>query len=340
MTRCIVYSSVQTAALTPSDVHSMAAHALAKNRAIGVTGRLVADGNRFVQLIEGTRATIGRLYQAIESDSRHRDVLCLLDHEFDEPLYRDWAYLLPQPSPQDQIAFTRSLPRPLADPVPAVGLLEDGIAALTRTRHGASLLQRLKVVPRQLRAAQTVDQIFIASEAALKRHGLVEFSLDQAARAAKVTLTSAYRYFSGTENLLRAICHRRQVIAFNNALEAIARMSFRSEREVAAWVVDEVIDRLMRGSRIHPPTFRLLYRDYHDVLHDALWSIAEALLAAMLRGGMRCDDISVQQLSMALASTGGGVKNAFLRDPALIETPAIRQALIAGFLGVLGTADA
>jgi AcrR family transcriptional regulator len=321
-------------------VQALAERATAKNRELEVTGRLVAENGTFVQVIEGTRSVIGHLYRAIEADTRHHTLLCVLDREFDGRSYKDWTTLLPQASQLDRDAFSDRLQGPVATPDLGVNMPNNSFAALSQTRIGLSLLERLRVVPRQPRASQTVDQIFTASEAAIKRDGLGTFSLDRVAQEAKVTSAAAYRYFTSTDNLLRAMARRRQVIGYNDALEEIARTTFRSEREVAEWLVDGMVRRITRASRIHPPTFRRLYRDYNEMFLEGMWHVAEALLQAMTRGGAPSAHIGVQDLYLALAGFAASLKAAFLHEAALLHSTALRAALIGGFLGTLNAAAA
>ena len=340
MIRCIVYSSAWHETLTPPAVQQMVDQAAAKNRQLGITGRLVAEANSFVQVIEGTRSTIGALYSAIEADVRHTRVLCLLDREFEVPSYRDWHALLPQAGEQFRTEFSSNLSGPVASADFGIAMRDDSIAALSQTTNGASLLERLRIIPRQQRASQTVDQIFVASEHAIKQDGFAGFSLDRAARDANVSLQAADRYFTSTDSLLRALCRRRQVIGFNAALEEIAGMTFHSEQEIADWVVDGLILRLLRTSSIHPPTFRLLFRSYHEVFHEGLYGLAEALLAALARSGADCTHLSAEQMTLALSGFGASTKTAYLRDPALLESPAVRASLRGGILGTLGVTGA
>jgi hypothetical protein len=49
----------------------------ARNRSIGVSGMIVTSPNLYIQLMEGERATVNRLYNKITRDGRHKDPMIL-----------------------------------------------------------------------------------------------------------------------------------------------------------------------------------------------------------------------------------------------------------------------
>jgi hypothetical protein len=60
----------------------------------GVTGCLLSGSNSFLQLLEGPRQTIDRLYVTISADSRHKNVVMLTDEDIDERLFASWSMKL------------------------------------------------------------------------------------------------------------------------------------------------------------------------------------------------------------------------------------------------------
>jgi hypothetical protein len=61
------------------------------NAAIGVTGVLICEGSRFVQLLEGDEATLRDLLEKISRDSRHDDIMILIDAPIRKREFPNWA---------------------------------------------------------------------------------------------------------------------------------------------------------------------------------------------------------------------------------------------------------
>lgn len=64
------------------------------NPETGVTGCLLSGSNSFLQLLEGPRQTIDRLYKMINADSRHKNVVMLTDEDIDDRLFASWSMKL------------------------------------------------------------------------------------------------------------------------------------------------------------------------------------------------------------------------------------------------------
>lgn len=61
------------------------------NDAVGVTGLLYTDGVRFLQVLEGDRATVTTTFERIRADPRHHAVVVLSDREVSEREFGSWA---------------------------------------------------------------------------------------------------------------------------------------------------------------------------------------------------------------------------------------------------------
>ncbi|WP_452661216.1 BLUF domain-containing protein [Sphingomonas hankookensis] len=61
------------------------------NDAAGVTGLLYTDGIRFLQVLEGERATVTTTFDRIKADPRHQAIVVLSDREVDEREFGKWA---------------------------------------------------------------------------------------------------------------------------------------------------------------------------------------------------------------------------------------------------------
>jgi hypothetical protein len=74
----ILYKSVAVSSLTQKDVADIVAHSNKNNNAKGISGFLVFENGRFMQLLEGDEAIVKDLYYSkIAKDSRHSDVIVL-----------------------------------------------------------------------------------------------------------------------------------------------------------------------------------------------------------------------------------------------------------------------
>jgi hypothetical protein len=63
----------------------------ANNPALGVTGVLCFSEGIFLQVLEGGRSAVNRIYNRIASDSRHSDVELLLYDEIGERRFAGWS---------------------------------------------------------------------------------------------------------------------------------------------------------------------------------------------------------------------------------------------------------
>jgi Sensors of blue-light using FAD len=61
------------------------------NPGVGVTGVLCFSGEIFLQVLEGGRSQVSRLYNRIAQDPRHTDVVLLSYEEIDERSFAGWA---------------------------------------------------------------------------------------------------------------------------------------------------------------------------------------------------------------------------------------------------------
>jgi hypothetical protein len=61
------------------------------NPAAGVTGILCYSGTMFIQVLEGNRREVSRLYNKIASDPRHLDVEILLFEDILERRFSNWT---------------------------------------------------------------------------------------------------------------------------------------------------------------------------------------------------------------------------------------------------------
>ena len=86
----IIYSSRIAGGMSPTELITLLMGACQANEAVGITGALVYSHERFMQLLEGERQVIQRLYGRIERDERHYEVNKLVDKETRERTFPGW----------------------------------------------------------------------------------------------------------------------------------------------------------------------------------------------------------------------------------------------------------
>lgn len=89
-----LYAYTSTYAGAPEDVADVLAHitrVAAKNNArVGITGVLLHDRGRFVQVIEGSPEALDTLIAALARDPRHDDLCVLLRTPIVERTFQNW----------------------------------------------------------------------------------------------------------------------------------------------------------------------------------------------------------------------------------------------------------
>jgi Sensors of blue-light using FAD len=74
----MAYYSVSQRPVTDAVVRNLLMASRFNNRRDGITGMLMADGQRFIQMLEGSEDAVRVLYDRIEQDSRHHCVVELM----------------------------------------------------------------------------------------------------------------------------------------------------------------------------------------------------------------------------------------------------------------------
>jgi hypothetical protein len=87
----LMYASRAVAAVDAEELHSLLRQCRANNPKHGITGVLCFADRIFLQVLEGSRSAVNRLYQRIVNDSRHQDVELLSYQEIDERRFAGWA---------------------------------------------------------------------------------------------------------------------------------------------------------------------------------------------------------------------------------------------------------
>lgn len=88
---CIVYFSTWQKQFPPEDLAAILEQSRINNRKANVTGvTLYVQGN-IVQVLEGKQPTLEALYQRIEADERHTNLLKVFDRPIAQRLFADYV---------------------------------------------------------------------------------------------------------------------------------------------------------------------------------------------------------------------------------------------------------
>lgn len=87
----LLYASHAAQVPSPEIIDSILAACRANNPAKGITGILCYSGETFVQVLEGSRLEVSRLYNNIVRDDRHREIVLLSYEEISERRFCDWT---------------------------------------------------------------------------------------------------------------------------------------------------------------------------------------------------------------------------------------------------------
>jgi hypothetical protein len=86
----IGYTSRAVATRSEKDMEALCEQSTAHNRAIGVTGLLVHDGVKYIQLIEGEFTVVRDLMARIACDSRHDNIVYIINGPIAERAFANW----------------------------------------------------------------------------------------------------------------------------------------------------------------------------------------------------------------------------------------------------------
>lgn len=133
----LMYASRSVNAIDSKTLDNILEQSRNHNQAHGITGVLCSSeaGNVYLQILEGARDEINRLYNTIVKDPRHTDVMLLDYEEITERKFASWRMGridLARVNPSTLLRFSE---RPVLDPFslsakPALALLEELMTTL------------------------------------------------------------------------------------------------------------------------------------------------------------------------------------------------------------------
>jgi hypothetical protein len=92
--RSLIYVSDARDDLTPDDLDSIHHAAMSLNALDGITGLLVFNGKRFLQIVEGTGEAVEDLLGRLRRDPRHNNLWVRADNIVETRSFPDWSMML------------------------------------------------------------------------------------------------------------------------------------------------------------------------------------------------------------------------------------------------------
>lgn len=116
----LVYVSAFGLQVRPSDVADILDASRRNNRRDQLTGLLIADGQRFLQVLEGDRARVLATFKRIEQDRRHFGIVTLSRHDIHKQEFGEWNMAYREVARvADELDLTRKVEAMVADLPPA-----------------------------------------------------------------------------------------------------------------------------------------------------------------------------------------------------------------------------
>jgi hypothetical protein len=101
----LCYISTARPPMPWSEVDQILATSRRNNARDGVTGLLLFNGKRFLQLLEGAPAKVQMVYDRIESDPRHFAIVKLSERQIEEREFGGWAMAFDRFPADDRVAI-------------------------------------------------------------------------------------------------------------------------------------------------------------------------------------------------------------------------------------------
>jgi hypothetical protein len=87
----LVYISHACLPFSESELIRLLQKCRESNKLKGITGMLIYLQERFIQVLEGDRSAVKRLYNKIEKDGLHKKVAILLEGESPDRIFNNWS---------------------------------------------------------------------------------------------------------------------------------------------------------------------------------------------------------------------------------------------------------
>lgn len=87
----LIYVSKATIDFSPERLTGLLSKIRPNNQQRDISGMLLHDGGAFMQVLEGDRAVLDDLFDTIQTDPRHTDVVLILEKPIAKRQFPDWS---------------------------------------------------------------------------------------------------------------------------------------------------------------------------------------------------------------------------------------------------------
>ncbi|WP_157816180.1 BLUF domain-containing protein [Spirosoma pollinicola] len=91
MTHCIIYFSTSSWSFTSEDIQDILQQSRSRNAQVGITGVLLYMHGHIIQVLEGDKPAVDDLFERIKKDTRHKQVICVLNQSIKAHLFSQWS---------------------------------------------------------------------------------------------------------------------------------------------------------------------------------------------------------------------------------------------------------
>ena len=85
------YESEAIKDLPPQEIRKILQTAMKFNSAVDITGCLIYHNQQFIQVLEGEKKAVQKLFTKIKSDKRHKNVRLIIEEVIDERTFPKWG---------------------------------------------------------------------------------------------------------------------------------------------------------------------------------------------------------------------------------------------------------
>jgi hypothetical protein len=91
MEHCIVYFSSSVDSLDENDLAAILEQSRQNNSKLGITGVMLYVRGSIVQVLEGAKLAVDTLFERIQHDNRHKDVMAVLNRPIAQRQFGNWS---------------------------------------------------------------------------------------------------------------------------------------------------------------------------------------------------------------------------------------------------------
>lgn len=87
----ILYLSSASKPMSDDELFELLEEVREKNKKVEITGMLLYKGGNFLQMLEGEKEVVKALFQKIKKDSRHKDIVTIMEGETEKRTFESWS---------------------------------------------------------------------------------------------------------------------------------------------------------------------------------------------------------------------------------------------------------